>query len=130
MFFSSLVKTRKSRPWLMALLLPYLVFGVWASPFHIHTPDGREMSMSALSEVISENHSPWHTQNRIKKTSDTQDAGDCLLCDWNAHASALLVCVAALRPSINTQLVSFEAPPLPLSLFRRNARSRGPPHLS
>ncbi len=121
---------RRPQPFLLLWMLPYFVFSVWASPFHLHTPDGREMSMSALAEVVSGSRSPSHTQHKIEKTSDTKDAGDCFLCDWNAHASALLVSAAFVRPSVRTRLVSPAAPKFLLSRFTRNTRNRGPPRSS
>lgn len=121
---------RRPRLWMLLWLLPYLVFGVWASPFHLHTPDGREMSMSALAETVSESHSLSHTQHCVEKTSDTKDAGDCLLCDWSAHASVLLVSAPFVRPSVRTRLVFLATPQFPRSLFTRNTRNRGPPRLS
>jgi len=130
---------RRPRLWMLLWLLPYLVFSVWSTPLHIHTPDGREVPLAFLlgapsstrsaheSQLESSSHNAGQVGHQVGHSAQTQSAGECFLCEWSAHASALSVATPFRCPTSRAQIVSFDAPSSPRFFLAHVSRNRGPP---
>lgn len=126
---------RRPRLWMLLWLLPYFVFSVWSTPLHGHTPAGREVPLSFVfgapsstrSALEAASKSSFHETKQIGHGSQTQSVGECFLCEWGAHVSAISVAVPFRRPILRAQIVVIDAPSSPHSFLSRISRNRGPP---
>lgn len=128
---------RRPQPWILLWMLPYLVFSVLASPFHLHSADGREMSLSALAKAISGARSSSHDSHQrdshqrdshhVEKSGATTNAGECFSCEWSANASSFAVAMSFPLPVERAQIVAPTLWQTPRFLAMRTSRSRGPP---